>query len=287
MTASAGDPTYNTLLNCRCFLRLMHRPCGAASDKRQLSMISLYKSLIISSRILNALPLVKLTGPQWGSMQRLHRVTLRFCFGIPSFANDTATLTEVHGMPIQDYVEVRGLFHLESKKRMASITCIFRHLLTRKWSHLGQVAERFWEQITSPSSLSDFIPPHANNSLPLFRIPFLDFAENVLLNRAYVVDLLDNTFPDFVHVYVYWWLCQQMPSNCDGSLLYTCLWGPRGRQTELFTSIDTPKFCAVNVALDLRQHHMKPLNALILSDSGTALPRLQNGSRMSNDPVLP
>lgn len=160
---------------------------------------------LVMSRILYALPLVKIARSQGESLERLQKVDLRFCFGVPSIPNYTATLTEAHGTTIQHQAEVCAFCHLERMNRKASTTGMFQYLLIRKPSHLSQLAVRFRDHIRGPISIPDPVS-HANKSCHCIQdsIPGLGGKSIVpsVLCRSYTADLLDDSFPDFVEVYI-------------------------------------------------------------------------------------
>lgn len=126
------------LATSRRLLKNMHRLCGTSWGNGQMSMLRLYKGLVMS-RMMYALPLINIAGPQWDSLERLHRVASRFCLGIPSFANNVTTITKAQEKPLRHHAGSRALCHL-ARMNQTSTTRIFKKLLVRKRSHLGKLA---------------------------------------------------------------------------------------------------------------------------------------------------
>lgn len=147
-----------TLTKCHALLRSVRRLCGVSWGKSQYTMLAFFRSLTVS-RLLYALPLLKIGRPHWERPELFHRQGIRMCLGLPTLSAIVPTLTEAHTLPLQQQAEERAHRHLEGIHRTLSTTCFLRRLRIRSHSHMGRLAEQFRDQIGAPASLPVPIAP--------------------------------------------------------------------------------------------------------------------------------
>lgn len=118
----------------------------------QRLQIHLYRGLWIS-RCLYALPLLSISPAQWPRRERLHRVSLRVCLGIPKFAKNVATLVEATEMPLRMHANARALRQIERLHCTPFASLFLQRFLDQPCSHMEDLIATFNDIIGPAPSL--------------------------------------------------------------------------------------------------------------------------------------
>lgn len=148
-----------TLVTCRRLLGTLRRICGQRWGPAPSTMLPLYRGLILS-RLCYALPLLSLTACQERSIATFHRVALRLCLGLPSYAPNVATLVEAQDTEAMLVFGERALRHLSRMHSAPSASDLLHRLECRPNSKLGQLTAIFSQFIGSPGYIPPSPPPH-------------------------------------------------------------------------------------------------------------------------------
>lgn len=126
-------------------------------------MLVLYRSLTVS-KLLYAFPLLSISFCQWELLEVFHRVALRLCLGLPSYALNIPTLVEAEDYPLQHLAEERAMCRRKRLSRTASAAVLLKRLLAKPHSRMGHLAAKYQSDIGSPSRLYPLLPAHQSRS---------------------------------------------------------------------------------------------------------------------------
>lgn len=267
--------TRNLLLTSFCTTSTCHFPPPLRDYAPTLQHI-MEKWTDVWCAFTGGFPLIKIAGPQWDSLVQLHRVALRFCIGIPSFANTVTKITEPQDMPLEHQAESRALCPMIQRP---SANGTFKKLFVREPSHLGKLAALSQDQIACQNNLCGASAPHDRTSQVQGHdsIPELPTKQTVpsVVCWSYVSDLLDTKFSVFVHVHT-----DGLVTRHHGTITAACHISKfeaqlTGRLTS-YTTIVTAELWAIKLALKFFLRHSHPFNLVILRDLRAPLVYLNN-----------
>lgn len=134
-----GPAVQDVILAMKKHTNILRSLGGNTWGTSQAMMLQMYRGLILA-RPLYALPFVTLRQTQLENIERVQRVALRVCLGVPRSASSQRTLVEANINTVANALQQQALTHLVRMNNCFSTTALARRIAAREDSEIGRQA---------------------------------------------------------------------------------------------------------------------------------------------------